>query len=294
MRFSVVIPSFNQAPFLRATLDSILAQNGVEVEILVRDGGSADGSVDILREYAEHIHWVSQPDDGQAQAINDGLRLASGDILAYLNSDDVYYPDALARVAACFAERPEALFVYGDADHLHADGAFMEPYPVEPWDYRRLLETCFICQPATFWRREALERFGCFDATLHYAMDYDYWLRAGRETPFHYLHGERLAGSRLHDQTKTLGQRLNVYREILQARIRHSPHPEPVLRWLADHLAHCYANEVTICARTEGKKEQPYNWQVVWATLHYAREFGIALDAPTLDDLDRRLREIEA
>jgi glycosyltransferase involved in cell wall biosynthesis len=293
MRFSVVVPSFNQAPFLRATLDSILAQDGVEVEILVRDGGSTDGSVDILREYAERIHWVSQPDDGQAQAINDGLRAASGDILAYLNSDDVYYPGALARIAACFAADPEALFVYGDADHLHADGSVMEAYPVEPWDYRRLLGICFICQPATFWRREALERCGCFDATLHYAMDYDYWLRAGRETSFHYLQGERLAGSRLHDQTKTVGQRVKVHREILQVAMRHNTRPEPVLHWLRA-LARYHAHDVAAAAGATGGERLGYDRQVVWATLHYAREFGIALDAATLDGLDRCLREIEA
>lgn len=293
MRFSVVVPSYNQAPFLRATLDSILSQEGVELEVLVRDGGSTDGSVEILQEYERRVQWVSKPDDGQAQAINDGLHEASGDILAYLNSDDVYYPGALARVGAYFAQHPDGLFLYGDADHLHADGSVMEPYYNEPWDYQRLLDICFICQPATFWRREALEQFGFFDENLHYAMDYDYWLRVGRETPFHYLHGERLAGSRLHDQTKTLGQRVRVHREILQVIMRHSTRPEPVLRWLV-HLAHYHADDAVTRPRPEGMECQPYAWQVVWAVLHYAREFGIALDVATLDGLDRRLREIGA
>ena len=106
------------------------------------------------------------------------------------------------------------LALYGRAHHLHADGSIMEEYATEPWDYDRLLETCYLCQPAVFWRREVMERFGVFDDTLRYALDYEYWLRLGQEISFDYLDGHFLAGSRLHADTKTLSQRVPVHLEL--------------------------------------------------------------------------------
>jgi len=291
MRISIVIPSYQQAEFLPATLDSVLSQNIPDVEVMVRDGGSTDGSVDILRKYEGQIDWLSRPDYGQAHAINEGLREATGEIVAYLNSDDVYYPGALAQVRSYFQEHPECWFLYGDADHLYADGSVMEPYYCEPWDYERLQDICFLCQPAVFWRRKALERFGFFDDTLNYALDYEYWLRAGRETDFHYLQGIRLAGSRLHDQTKTLGQRVKVHRELLQTVIRHSTRSSSVLRWLK-HLAHYRADEELCAVASTGQEARPYPYYFVQFALSYAREFGVALDDVTLSEFDKMLRDI--
>ena len=218
MRISVVIPSYNQADYLAATLESVCAQDHPDIEVLVFDGGSTDGSVDILRQWTgtaggAPVRWVSQRDGGQADAINQGLRASTGDVLAYLNSDDVYYPGALAAVAGHFGSRPDCLALYGRAHHLNADGSIMDKYPTEPWNYDRLLETCFLCQPAVFWRREVMARFGLFDDALRYALDYDYWLRVGRHVPFEYLPDHYLAGSRLHGDTKTLSQRVPVHLE---------------------------------------------------------------------------------
>ena len=106
----------------------------------------------------------------------------------------------------------------------------MESYYTEKWSYPRLLEVCYLCQPAVFWRREVMERFGIFDATLQYAMDYDYWLRIGKDLPFHYLEGQYLAGSRLHQDTKTLKHRVKAHHEILQVAMRHCS--APPYRWL--------------------------------------------------------------
>ena len=243
MKISVVIPSYQQAAYLPATLESVLAQDHLEVEILVFDGGSTDGSVEVLSKYAaahegrRTFRWVSQKDGGQADAINQGLRAATGEVLAYLNSDDVYYPGALSAVAAYFQAHPECLALYGKAQHLHADGTVMEDYPTEPWDYDRLLDTCFLCQPAVFWRREVMVRFGVFDDALRYALDYEYWLRVGREVTFHYLHETFLAGSRLHADTKTLSQRAPAHLELARTVQKYSPRPEPVWRWIK-HLAH--------------------------------------------------------
>ena len=234
MKFSIVIPSFQQAEFLRATLDSVLTQDYPDREIIVRDGGSTDGSVDILRELGVGgaLRWISEPDGGQAEAINRGLRESTGDVLAYLNSDDVYYPHTLARVAEYFSEHPDCLVLYGNADHLHRDGSVMESYAVEPWDFGRLQEVCFLCQPAVFWRRGVVERFGLFDPALHFAMDYEYWLRMGKEIAFHHLAGPPLAGSRLHAGTKTMSQRAPAHAEYLQVVLRHGGRRRAVMKWL--------------------------------------------------------------
>ena len=181
---------------------------------------------------APDFSWVSKPDRGQAHAINRGLRNATGDIFAYLNSDDVYYPGTLRRVAEYFAANPDCLVLYGNADHLDPAGKVLSPYPVEGWNYSRLQKNCFICQPATFWRRELTERFGRFDESLHFAMDYDFWMRVGREVRFHRLSGPPLAGSRLHPAAKTVSQRPAVHEEILQVVLRHRGHRGAVLKWL--------------------------------------------------------------
>jgi glycosyltransferase involved in cell wall biosynthesis len=229
MKVSVVVPSYNQGAFLRATLDSLLIQE-FPVEILVFDGGSTDETVSVLESYGNNIKYVSQKDDGQADAINQGLQAAKGEILAYLNSDDIYYPGCLRRVVEYFVEHPECKALYGDAWHLHEDGSIMERYYAEQWSYPRLLELCYLCQPAVFWRREVMERFGLFDATLQYALDYDYWLRVGAALNFHYLEGTYLAGSRLHEETKTLKHRVKAHHEILEVVMRHGT--EPPYRWL--------------------------------------------------------------
>ena len=172
MRISVVVPSYNQVEYLPATLASLCAQDHPDIRgsrIRRRQYGRLRG-VTARRSNFEAggrpIRWVSQEDDGQADAINQGLRASTGDVLAYLNSDDVYYPGALSTVAAHFAAHPDCLALYGRAHHLHADGSILEDYPTEPWDYERLLETCYLCQPAVFWRRGVIERFGVFDDTV--------------------------------------------------------------------------------------------------------------------------------
>ena len=294
MKVSVVIPSYNQARYLAATLESVLGQDHADREILVFDGGSTDGSVALLESYGDRVRWTSGPDAGQADAINQGLRAADGDVLAYLNSDDVYYPGALSAVVTHFRDHPRSRALYGDAHHLHEDGSVMETYPTEPWDYARLLDVCYLCQPAVFWRREVVERFGVFDERLRYAMDYEYWLRVGRETPFDYLAGRFLAGSRLHGETKTLSQRVPVHRELLAvvARYADDGEPGPVMRWLK-HLAHLHAAETTNAdPRAELGERREFIRLYAARVLLYAREMDLALDAATLRELDGHLKGI--
>jgi len=286
MRLSVVIPSYNQAQFLRATLDSVLSQGRPDIEILVFDGDSSDDTVSILESYGEKIEWVSQKDGGQADAINQGLQRATGDILTYLNSDDVYLPDALKSVTNHFEAHPECVALYGDAWHLHEDGSIMERYYTEGWSYPRLLDVCYLCQPAVFWRREVMELFGVFDDTLHYAPDYDYWLLVGREIEFFYLEGAYLAGSRLHQGTITLKHRVPVHHEILQVAMRYSP--KPPYRWLMN-LASVIVEAERSQTKTGDLNEPTRRARLVEAVIENADEYRIPLDTEFLTSLEEML-----
>lgn len=286
MKISVVVPSYQQAPFIRQTLDSLLDQKHAGLEILVFDGGSTDGTVEILQSYGKRIRAVSRKDHGQTDAINQGMFQAQGEILAYLNSDDVYLPGALERVERHFQENPHALCLYGQAYHLHEDGSIMERYPTEPWSYRRLLDICFLCQPAVFWRREVMERFGVFDDRLNWAMDYDYWLRVGRTVPFDYLADATLAGSRLHAGTKTLSQRVKVHHEILQVAMRHAP--EPPMRWLLN-LAQVIVEDQKLHAFPGTPTRELKNALIVETALEQADDYHFPVGKPLLDLLEQYL-----
>jgi glycosyltransferase involved in cell wall biosynthesis len=214
MKVSVVTPSYNQAAFIGRTLASVAAQSGVDYEHLVFDGGSSDDTIRVLQQFTPAVRWAWEADRGQAHAVNKGIAASDGEIIAWINSDDVYYPGALARVVDAFRADPEVDVVYGQADHIDAGDAVIEPYPTRDWDFAALAERCFICQPAAFFRRRAIERHGALDESLRYCMDYELWLRLGKGgARFRYLPG-KLAGSRLHADTKTLGQRLAVHVEI--------------------------------------------------------------------------------
>lgn len=286
MKVSIVVPSFNHAHFIRETLDSILSQSHTDIEVLVFDGGSQDGTVEILNSYGDRIKFVSRRDHGQSDAINQGLRAATGEILAYLNSDDIYYPGAIARAVRHFTENPKSLCVYGQALHLHADGLPMERYCCEPWSYERLLDICFICQPATFWRREVVERFGVFDENLHWAMDYEYWLRVGRHIPFDYIKDSYLAGSRLHQDTKTLSQRVKVHEEILQIVMRYSPRiPE---RWLIG-VATIITEDVKMAQYRGEISETLKNAWLIETVFDRAAHYGIPVKEGLLKKFDKLL-----
>lgn len=214
MKVSVVTPSLNQGRFIERTLESVAAQRVPGLDHLVMDGGSTDATIEILRRHAGNMRWVSEPDQGQAHAVNKGIAATTGEIIGWLNSDDVYYPGAVAAVLEHFASHPEVDVVYGQADHIDAEGNPYEAYPTQPWDLERLHEGCYLCQPAVFFRRRVVERFGPLDESLHYCMDYEFWLRLGAGGAVFAHLPRKLAGSRMYQENKTLGSAVAVHREI--------------------------------------------------------------------------------
>jgi glycosyltransferase involved in cell wall biosynthesis len=214
MKVSVVTPSYNQGQFIERTLQSVATQSGAEIEHVVFDGGSKDGTIDVLKRFGAGVRWVSEKDDGQTDAVNKGIQSSDGDIIGWLNSDDIYYPDAISSVVAFFEAYPEVDVVYGMADHIDDNDKAFEAYPSEPWNFERLKDICFICQPAAFFRRRVVEKHGLLDTNLRYCMDYEFWLRLGKAgVKFGYLE-DKLAGSRLYAENKTIGSRVKVHAEI--------------------------------------------------------------------------------
>jgi glycosyltransferase involved in cell wall biosynthesis len=219
---SVVTPSLNQGRFIEETILSVLNQDYPHIEYIIMDGGSTDQTLEILWKYKNRLTWFSEKDKGQSNAINKGLQLAKGEILAYLNSDDTYLPGAITQAVRYLTlENPDSPFVYGEGNHIAAEGTIIERYPTEPFDFWHFAETCFICQPTTFWKREVIEKIGLFDENLHYAMDYDYWIRVANQYGTLGYINKYLANSRMYRETKTMSKRVEFHEEILNVIRKH-------------------------------------------------------------------------
>jgi hypothetical protein len=220
---SVVTPSFNQAPYLEYTLQSVQAQDYPAVEHLVVDGGSTDGSVEIIRRYAHRLAWwVSEPDQGQAEAINKGMRRASGEIVAWLNSDDLYLPGAISRAVAALQANPELGLVYGDAVTIDLQGRPLNRLTFGDWGMEDLLHFRIICQPAVFMRRQVLEQAGYLDPSYHMMLDHHLWVRMAALAPIQYIGGGArgkfipLAAARHHPTAKNVSQPARFADETLR------------------------------------------------------------------------------
>lgn len=202
---SIVTPSFNQARYLEQTIVSVLNQEYPHIEYILIDGGSTDGSLDIIRKYGGRIsRWMSEPDKGQTDAINKGFALAGGDILAWLNSDDTYEPGAVAEAVDAFRTNPGYGLIYGDANLIDERGSVIGRFPARQTDYRRLRKGyVHIPQQSAFWRADLWRQVGPLDPTFYFAMDYDLWVRLSRLAPILY-HPRTWANFRIHFDSKTM------------------------------------------------------------------------------------------
>ena len=217
---SVITPCFNAAAHIRATVESVLAQDYPHVEYLVMDGGSTDGTLDVLRSFGQRVRWISEPDRGQADAINKGFAQTHGQILAWLNADDTYAPGAIRTAADFLANHPDIAVVYGNANFIDAEGKLIGPCAhIEPYNKHRLFHySDFIVQPAAFFRRSAFQAVGGLDPNLNWTMDYDLWLKLARDRSMQHI-PQVLADYRWLGESKTASggwKRLEEIRTLLR------------------------------------------------------------------------------
>jgi glycosyltransferase involved in cell wall biosynthesis len=222
----IVTPTYNMAHFLEETIESVLSQDYPHVDYVVMDAGSKDGSVEILKKYGDRLRWCSEKDGGQADAVNKGYHATSGELFTFLNSDDTYLPGALSKIATHFKNNPGVGMIYGEAYHVQLNGEIIAPYPTQPFDLRTLNNQCYICQPAAFMLREAFLNAGMMNTTMHFALDYELWIRIAKQYGVIKV-DDFLATSRMHMDNKTLSKRRLVYQEILstvKTQFRYAPY----------------------------------------------------------------------
>ncbi|MFN8559230.1 MAG: glycosyltransferase family 2 protein [Dehalococcoidia bacterium] len=235
LKISIVTPSYNQAEFLEATLLSVLNQGYPNLEYIVIDGGSSDGSVEILERYRPRLSYlVSERDKGQTDALIKGFARATGDVLAWLNSDDLYEPWTLRQVAAFFTRRPAARFVFGDARWVDRAGRFLRPKREIPFNRFLWLHSYnYIPQPSTFWRRNLYQQVGGLDPAFDLAMDADLWARFSNVTPLHHV---PRSWSRMREYPEQKNQKRRVQSDAEDRRVRERFVRTAGLRWRAGRV----------------------------------------------------------
>ncbi len=259
LRISLVTPSFNQVAFIERTIASIVSQQGDFVlDYRIIDGGSSDGTLEILRRCRDpRVSWVSEPDKGQVDAINKGLRAATGDIVGWVNSDDLLLPGALARVARALHEHPEVDWLHGRCEIID-----VHDRPVRRWvslykhiraqrhSFENLLTENYVSQMTAFWRRSIHEEVGYLDPTLKLAFDYDFWLRLARRGAPLYLQ-ERIGCFRWYPSSKSGAQFEAQFREDAEIAARYAGHrPWVLLRKRAKNMAIVGAYQLMAVARS--------------------------------------------
>lgn len=182
---TIITPVYNSASYIEDCILSVLNQTYPNIEYIIMDGGSTDGTQAIAQKYADRLTLISEKDNGQSDAINKGWRRAKGEIVAWLNGDDLYLPDAVEKAVDYLMNHPQTAWVYGCAQFVDENG---QPnnyrYPIFDWSYDKLLQFgCFIVQPSVFLRRHIMDELGYIDENLHFGMDYEYWLRIGKQYP---------------------------------------------------------------------------------------------------------------
>jgi len=213
---TIAVPSLNQGGFLHEALESIFAQN-IPIEVFVLDGGSSDNSMDVIRKWEPSLTgWRSEKDAGQAAAINEGIGMGSAPYVCWLNSDDYFLPARLGKLLQSLKNEQNAPAVYGRSWNVDTQGNKIKPYWTVPFSRRHLANRCFISQPATLIRRDAWEKVGGLDDSLHMAFDYDLWWKLYTQFgPLTYVE-KFIAANRRHDDTKTTINRRQHYREAMK------------------------------------------------------------------------------
>ena len=233
-RFSIVVPSYNQGRFLEATIRSILDQEVPETELIVIDGGSTDGTLDVIRRYGDRIaYWVSEKDRGQAHAVNKGFAVATGEIFGWQNSDDLYLPGAFKRVSAAVASHPRKEIFHGHIKYLDEEGRERDENRAVPaGPFNLLYDGSLVRNQAAFFRRELWERMGGLEEAFRFCMDREFFLRAAHRGAGFLLVPAFLGAFRVHGEAKT--QRMQEVRRAEDERLmeRYAPGAGPVRRGL--------------------------------------------------------------
>lgn len=196
--FSIITPTKDKAQFLVRAIESVLTQDVDAIEYIVVDGCSSDGSLKLLSDFDQRLNVATVSNGDLAAAVNAGLERASGEVIGWLNSDDIYFPGALAAVGEYLDQHPEVDVVYGNAHYVDEDDDVIDRYPVRKWNRKRLNQGCFLCQPAVFFTRRVLESVGYLDPDLYYHPDYEFWLRLDQAGATFGHIDQVLAGRRRH------------------------------------------------------------------------------------------------
>jgi len=238
VKVTVVVPSYNQGYFIDDTVQSILTQDYANIEVIVIDGKSTDGTLEVLSCYTDRIQVVSEQDAGQSSAINKGFSMATGDVVTWLNSDDIYpYRIAISTMVAAFAKNPQLDFLYGNFCEIDKSNRLLRAYKRPGFSERRLLRIGYISQPATFFRRRVIEAMSLRE-DLHYALDLEYWLR-GASRNFKFNHIDFLmAAERLHEDAKCIRNAEELAEEAHAVRQSYGARFD----WL--HSVSCFADRV--------------------------------------------------
>lgn len=219
---SIVTPSYNQGQFIEETILSVKNQDYPNIEHIIVDGGSTDNTLEILKKYegTYNMRWISESDEGQADAVNKGFEMANGEIIGWLNSDDVYVDRrVITSIAKVLQKFKDVDVVYGDLILINANNVILKIQCYPPFNYRRLLRCVYIGQPGAFFRRRIAEKHK-LDTSLQFSMDSEFWLRLGKKYKF--LHIDRIvAGDRNHPQRKIVAHRARMVKESFEVRKRY-------------------------------------------------------------------------
>ncbi len=221
MLISIVTPSYNQAKYIEKTIQSVLMQDYPRIEYIVVDGGSSDGTVDIIKKYEDRItRWVSEKDKGQTDAINKGFAHASGDILAWINSDDTYQPGAISAAVKYLQEHPTVGMVYGDCNFINESGQVIGKFNSAQTNYRLIRQgSVRIPQQTMFFRTDLWKQVGPLDPSFYFAMDYDLWTRISARSEIKYVR-QTWANFRLHTSGKTIMADDRCWPEMIRVHYR--------------------------------------------------------------------------